>query len=225
MNEDFLACGTVSGMTCFNHLPSGKSLRFPNVHVGQVTAIQYKDSFVASAGVSDHTIALWGCEKYERVKFWNNLSEMSSTIPSVPHRYIKTDNYIITKLVIDSKQNSLYSAGCDGYVHIHNLQDASLMYSIHVGEPIFSMLRTEKNYLLVGCASGRVKMYQALRGTFLLSIPCHNANTSAIDFFEDNQTLVTGDSKGNIRVWSFKDSTCVGEIPGHDSAIMSKRHV
>lgn len=220
LHGDCLVCGTATGTTVFVHIPSGKYLQCSNIHVGQVTAVHYTDSFFASAGATDHTVAIWSSEKLETPRFWTSVTKHQGVLPQ-PTLCIESHNEIITQVIIDAQDQRIYTASLDGFVHVHNLHTGALDLTVHVGEPIFSMVLTEKKYLLVGCESGRVQAYQAKRGLFLLSIQCHNVHTTAIDFYEENQTLVTGNSYGHIRVWSFRDSTCVGEIPGHESAVVS----
>lgn len=219
-NADFLACGTVTGSIIFSHLTSGKQLKCSNVHVGQITALDYADSFLASAGANDFSVAVWSCADFEHPPFWSSLPGIRAELPQ-PYLQLEDHQDIVTQVIIDAPENRLYTSSVDGSIRVYNLQTGLHQFTLHVGEPIFSMILTEKKYLLAGCASGHVQAYQAHRGVLLLSIPCHTKHTTALDFFEENQTLVTGDSSGNIRIWSFRDSTCVGEIFAHQAAVMS----
>lgn len=218
---DYLACGTTMGNLVFSDLVSGKRLQCSNIHVGQITALHYAYSFIASAGANDFSVAVWKCADFECAAFWTSLSELQGDLPQ-PFLLLENEHTdIVTQVIIDAPENRLYTSSIDGFIRVFNLETGKIEYSLQVGGPIFSMILTEKKYILAGCASGHVQAYQAERGVFLLSIPCHSKNTTALDFFEENQTLVTGDSSGNIRVWSFRDSTCVGEVLGHEAAVMS----
>lgn len=222
-HADVLACGTASGGTVLSSLRHnlGARLRCVNAHVGQVTALHYADAHLATAGASDHSVAVWRCAEFERPAFWTGLKAAQDAELPQPDLRIDVHNAIVTQIVIDAPDRRIYSASVDGTVRVSHLDSGELLLTLRVGEPIFSMALTDNKYLLLGCASGRVQAYQARRGLFLLSISCHDANTTALDFFEDNQILVTGDSSGNVRAWSFRDSTCLGDVAGHDDAVTS----
>lgn len=224
LQGDLLAMGTATGSVVLSDLRSGMRLTCRDAHIGQVTAVHYRDGYIATAGSVDHHIAVWSCAQYERRSFWSARAAARQPVEGelpAPVVRIQVHEDIVTGVKIDVAARRLYSSSVDGTVRIANLNSGEVLTVIRVGEPVLSMALTEKGYLLLGCASGRVLAYQAERGLYLLSMLCHKANTTAIDFWEDTQTMVTGDSSGNLSVWSFKDSTFIGSLPKHDAAVMS----
>lgn len=141
----------------------------------------------------------------------------------LPEPYLKVQGHtdIITAVAVDAASGCVYSASVDGTVRVVDLETGDLRFEVRVGEPILSMALTDSHHLLLGCSSGRVQAYETEKGLYLLSIICHKSNVTAIDFWDESQTLVTGDSSGNIRLWSFKDSSFLGALPQHDAAVMS----
>lgn len=209
-----LAFGTASGATAFAHIPSGRQL-ISTLHAGQTTAIDYRDGFLASVGSAAHTPAIWDMRACENPKFWRGAG-INMPDPVV----LQAHEDIVTALRVEPSHDRVYSASVDGTVRISNLSGTCIEV-IRVGEPVLSMKLTADRYLLLGCASGRVQAYQAEKSLYLLSLVCHRANTTAIDFCDQSQTLVTGASSGKISLWNLKDSSSLGELPGHDSAVMS----
>lgn len=224
LNGDLLAMGTASGAVVLSDLISGKRISCRNVHTGQITAIQYRDSFVASAGASDCDLALWDVAPYEKRSFWMIRAAHGDAVDGVlppPDVRVDTHEDIISAVSLDVAKRRIYSSSVDGTVRVSDIDNGKEIMVIRVGEPVFSMALTEKGYLLLGCASGRVQAYQAERGLFLFSILCHKAITTAVDFWEDTQILVTGDSAGNLSLWSFNDGAHLGSLPKHGAAVTS----
>lgn len=224
LEGDFLAMGTASGGVVFSDLVSGRRVTCPHVHTGQVTAIHYCDSYMVSAGASDCEVAVWQTARYEKRSLWDELDARGEAVDGVmtlPKVRIKTHTDQISALRLDVKNSRVYSASIDGTVRVSHLDTGEEISMIRVGEPVLSMTLTEKGYLLVGSTSGRVLAYQAERGLHLLSMVCHDSNTTALAFWEETQVLVTGDAAGNLKVWSFNDSTLLGTLPKHEAAVMS----
>lgn len=224
LDSDLLAMGTASGAVVLADLVSGMRITCRDVHTGQVTAVHYCDSCIASAGSSDCDVAVWHVAPYEKRSFWTGRATKSEPLDGVlPPPGVKVDAHedIVSAVRLDVSRRRVYSASVDGTVRVSDVDTGKEILFIRVGEPVLSMALTELGYLLVGCASGRVQAYQAERGLYLLSMVCHKANTTAIDFWEDTQLMVTGDSAGNLSLWSFKDSAFLGSLPKHGAAVMS----
>lgn len=223
VNDDLLVMGTASGSVVLSHLRRGMRLCCAHVHVGQVTAVQYRDGIVASAGSVDKEVAIWCVREYEREGYWRGRMRRGAVEEQLPPPTLKMERHedLVTALVVDGGKRRLYSASVDGTVRVTNLDNGTEELMIRVAEPVFSMVLTEKGYLLVGCASGRVLAYQAERGLYLLSLHCHRSNVTALDFCEETQILVTGDSSGNLAVWSLTDTRRIGYLPKHSAAVMS----
>lgn len=224
LDADLLTMGTASGAVVLADLVSGMRLSCQNVHTGQVTAVHYRDSYIASAGASDCAVALWHVSPYEKRSFWTGRAVNSEPVDGVlppPSVRIDAHDDMVSAVRLDVSRRRVYSSSVDGTVRVSDIDTGNEILVIRVGEPILSMALTEKGYLLLGCASGRMQAYQAERGLYLLSMVCHDANTTAIDFWEDTQVMVTGDSAGNLSLWSFKDSAFLGSLPKHGAAVMS----
>lgn len=221
LQYDLLAMGTASGAVVLADMRSGKCLTCRNAHVGQITAVHFRDGVVATAGSADYQVNVWKCGRFERAAFWSGdgVEEMGGALPAPDLRIVGHED-VVTAVRIDVNRRRIYSASVDGTVQVSDLASGERVMLIRVGEPVLSMVVTGKGYLLVGCMSGRVLAYQAEQGLYLLSMLCHKANTTAIDFWEETQTLVTGDSAGNLSLWSFKDSSFIGSLPKHDAAVM-----
>lgn len=222
-NDNFISFGTSSGGVVFCDMTSGFRLKCSKVHVGQITAIDYRDSYIASVGSMDRIIAIWNVADFEKSTFWTqafpNGSGLEAQLPST-HVLILGHNDLVTSLRLDVKHDRVYSASVDGTVIVSDLSGNHIR-TIRVGEPIFSMVLTEKQHLLVGCKSGRVQAYAADRGLYLFSMLCHSSHTTALDYWEEGEILVTGDSSGRISLWSFKDNKFVASLPAHDAAVTS----
>lgn len=221
--DDILAYGSTSGTLTLAHMPTGKTVQNHHVHVGQITALHYAGTHLVSAGANDFSVAIWNSAPYLSSRFWTSCTDDGDTSLqfSKPQYFIEDHTAVVTDVVIDASANRLYTSCVDGLVRIYDLHTGRLELSINVGEPIYALVLTDTKYLLCGCKSGNVCAYEAQRGVSLLSFRCHPSNTTALDFCEDTQTLVTGDASGAIRVWSFHDSICIGDIPGHSAAVMS----
>ncbi|CAN8075413.1 unnamed protein product [Agarophyton chilense] len=219
-----MAFGTASGSVLFADLVTGLAMRCPNVHDGQVTAIDYRDGYIVSVGSLDRNICVWSCQQFERRRFWSNRmtnhDHAQRQLP-LPHLTISGHDDLVTCLRIHRESGTIYSASADGTVRVSNLRTGETVRIIRVGEPIFSMVLTDRGYLLLGCASGKVHAHQAESGIHLLSIPCHRANTTAVDYLEESELLATGDSTGNLSIWSLKDGSQVFSLQRHQAAIMS----
>lgn len=224
LDSDLLAMGTASGAVVLADLVSGMRITCRDVHTGQVTAVHYRDSCIASAGSSDCDVAVWHVAPYEKRSFWAGRATNNEPVDGVlPPPGVRVDAHddIVSAVRLDVSRRRVYSASVDGTVRASDVDTGKEIMVIRVGEPVLSMVLTENGYLLLGCASGRVQAYQAERGLYLLSMVCHKANTTAIDFRDDTQLMVTGDSAGNLSLWSFKDSAFLGSLPKHGAAVMS----
>lgn len=223
VHDDLLAMGTASGSVVLSHLSTRMRLCCAHVHIGQITAVQYCDGIVASAGSVDKEVAVWCVREYEREGYWRRRIRRGAVEEILPPPMLRMGRHddLVTALVVSGGNGRVYSASVDGTVRATNLENGSEELMIRVGEPVFSMVLTEKGYLLVGCASGRVIAYQAERGLNLLSFHCHRSNVTALDFCEETQIMVTGDSSGNMAVWSLTDAQRIGDLPKHSAAVMS----
>lgn len=220
--DDILAYGSTSGTVTLAHMPTGKTIQNHRVHVGQITALHYAGTHLASAGANDFSVAVWNSAPCLSSRFWTSCKDDEESLHfSKPHHLIEHHTAVVTDVIIDASGNRLYTSCVDGLVRVFDLGTGQLELSIDVGEPIYALVLTEKKYLLCACKSGNVCAYEAERGISLLSFQCHPANTTALDFCEDTQILVTGDASGAIRVWSFHDAVCIGDIPAHSAAVMS----
>lgn len=223
VNGGLVVMGTAAGSVVLSHLRTGLRLCCAHVHTGQVTAVQYRDGVVASAGSSDKEIALWRIHEYEKGGYWRGRARGGTLEEILPPPRLRVGRHedLITALALDGGKEKVYSASVDGTVHVTNLESGMEVLKIRVGEPVLSMKLTEKGYLLLGCASGRVVAYQAERGLYLLSIVCHPSNVTALDFCDETEIMVTGDSSGNLAVWSLGDARRIGDLPNHSAAVMS----
>ncbi|KAI0564221.1 WD40/YVTN repeat-like containing protein [Gracilaria domingensis] len=221
---EFMAFGTASGSVVFSDLVSGYRIRCDNVHDGQVTAIDYRDGYIVSVASLDKKICVWSCAQFEKRAFWSKRvcqrQDVEGELPE-PGLTISGHDDVVTCLHINAEKRILYSASVDGTVRLTQLETGETMRTIRVGDPIFSMAVTDKGYILVGCASGKVQAYQADNGLYLLSIHCHRANTTAVDYFEERELLATGDSAGHLSMWSLKDGSQVSSLHRHQAAVMS----
>lgn len=221
---DFIVLGTASGSVVFSDLVSGLRLCSQKVHSGQITAIDYRDGYFATAGSVDKQVVVWSSLQYERRSFWAkrvvNKMDVEGELPP-PRLRITGHNDYITGLHIHAETGRLYSASADGTVRVTQLDTGETLQVIRVGDPIYSMVFTKKGYLLLGCASGRVQAYQAEEGLYLLSIHCHNANTTALDYEEETELLVTGDATGHLDIWSLRSGSHIASLNRHHAAVMS----
>lgn len=221
-SDDILAYGSISGSVVVSHMNTGKSVQNSNVHVGQITALHCAGAHTVSAAATDFSVAVWNTAPLQSPRFWTSCADNErNALLSHPKFLIEEHSAIVTDVIIDTAANRLYTSCVDGFIRVYDLDSGELELDINIGEPIFALILTDKKYLLCGCKSGNVYAYEAERGLFLLSIPCHGANTTALDFFEESQILVTGDASGAIRVWSLHDAIRLGDIPGHSAAVMS----
>ncbi|PXF46011.1 putative serine/threonine-protein kinase PkwA [Gracilariopsis chorda] len=221
---DFMVLGTASGSVVFSDLVSGLRVCSPKVHAGQVTAIDYRDGYFATAGSVDKQVFVWPSPQYEKRSFWAKRvvrkMDVEGELPP-PRLQIGGHGDYITSLQIHAETGRLYSASADGTVRVTQLDTGETLQVIRVGDPIYSMVLTKKGYLLLGCASGKVQAYQAEEGLYLLSIHCHTAHTTAIDYEEETELLATGDASGHLDIWSLRNSSHIASLNRHHAAVMS----
>lgn len=227
IDAPLMACGTADGSVCIFHLVKGDRATCNTANSGQTTAIAVKGAFVASVGSADQIITVWDVSRYRASRDWSLFpdtveggTEDGPRMPDASFRLAGHTN-LVTAIEIDSGNRKLYSASLDGTIRVWDLNSGTLINTISTGEPILSMKLTAKDYIIVGCASGRIRAYQASRGLHLLSLTAHNSNITALDFHDDTQTLATGDADGFVKIWSFDTAKCIGAPPKHNGAVMA----
>lgn len=224
LDGSLLACGTAKGSVCLFDLPTRQRAVSPSANVGQTTAVCVQGAFLASAGASDQTVCVWDIGAFRKSLQWESVCAGDSSdglLLPPPLFRLEGHSDIVTSVQIDALGKRLFSASVDGTVCVWDIGDGTPVRTIRVGEPVLGMVVTARNYILVGCVSGRVQAFLADKGLFLLGINCHAANTTALCFHEETQTLATGDSSGHIKLWSFEESKCIGSYPPHTAAVMS----
>lgn len=245
IDAPLMACGTADGSVCIFHLSKGDRATSATANSGQTTAIAIKGAYVASVGSADQIITVWNVARYRASRDWslfpekeenantpvsvagsdnnNNISVGSEDGPTMPEASFRLAGHtnLVTAIEIDAGNRRLYSASLDGTIRVWDLTTGNLINTITAGEPILCMKHTAKDYILVGCASGRIRAYQASRGLHLLSLNAHNSNITALDFHDGTQTLATGDADGCVKVWSFDTAICIGSPPKHAGAVMA----
>lgn len=224
IDASLMVCGTADGTVCLFNLDTHDRAVYTHANSGQTTAVAIDGAFVASVGSRNQSITVWNVARYRSSRDWANFPNATQDGPSLPRpsfRLTSGHTNIITALKIDASSRRLYSASVDGTICVWCLDTGTLVKTIFVGEPVLCMALTEHSHVLVGCASGRVSAYQSTRGTHLLSLQAHSANTTSICFNDETQVLATGSATGSIKVWSFDSGKCVATPPSHDAAVMS----
>ncbi len=229
MDGSLLACGTAKGSACLFDLQTRARVAHFSANIGQTTAVCVQGAFLASVGASDLSICVWDIGAYRKSFQWHTIrGEDARTREGLhlPPPLFRLEGHtdVVTCLKIDALGKRLFSASVDGTVKIWDLSTSKLLRTIECGEPLLSMVVTARNYVLVGCVSGRVQAFLVDKGTLLLAFNCHAGNTTAIYFHDETQTLSTGDSSGNVKLWSFEDSRCIGHFPKQRGAVMSIQH-
>lgn len=219
---DLLLCGTARGSVCLSDLQTGLRVTAPNAHVGQVSALDFDGSFIATAG-ADKTVLVWDLSRteFQKRSFWSKQLDDDDTAFPDPLFRLQGHSDLVTSIILDANGKRIITASADGTVQFWDLRSGEAQALIRVGEPVLCMVETASNYLLVGCASGRVQAYQGQGGLYLLSILCHDANTTAVAFHENSQILVTGDAAGHVKLWNLNSGASIGSLPSHSGAVMS----
>lgn len=193
--------------------------------MGQVTAVDYCEGWIASAGASDREVMVFSVAELEKGRYWKEraLSGEIEKVEAIKGHRLQGHDDVVSVVRVDTRGGIVYTASLDGTVRSWEIATGKPLTVIRVGEPVFSMVVTEKGYVLAGCASGRVLAYAAARGTHLITMVCHAGHVTALDFWDETQLMVTGDSTGSMAIWSFAEAKKVGVLPPHSGAVLAMR--
>ena len=145
-----------------------------------------------------------------------------------------TTNTANASLIQDSQASSQYiAAGCaDGNILLFSTEDGDLKFSKVIGAPptkkprVLSITWKNKDVIVAGYSDGMIRLYEIRARKFLRSMslgkPADGSSETLIWSVKclPDETIISGDSTGEIKVWDSKNYSLVQRLQGHRADVL-----
>lgn len=137
-------------------------------------------------------------------------------------QHIQIHNNGIFDILIDSKENRLYTAGGEGSIGVFDLADMRLRIQIPLAHKKLRGLTVSPDgaFLLVSSSNGFIYVLETEYMNELYNFKAHDGGAYGMNWTTD-KTLVTGGRDAHLRMWKVQRETAeeVNAIPAHNFAI------
>ena len=241
--EKYLYAGTTSGdIVCI--LVKNQTIVFKKIICAEgVTAIVPLTKNEIVVGGGDGSLVLLyidepKCEELARINLYGSIYSLScsqdgiqllaSTDKGFIYRIRAADlsNIILnenhTDAIIDffSLNDEYYRFGTcslDGTIRIWNLDDYSVSTRIKINQSIIPQcLKFNEDMIVSGWNDGNIRCYRTNKEELLWQIDnAHKDGVTAITMNSDSRFIVTGGSKGEVRLWEIRSKEMISNLKEH----------
>ncbi|MFA5266489.1 MAG: WD40 repeat domain-containing protein [Methanoregula sp.] len=128
----------------------------------------------------------------------------------------------VSFLGIPAGNTCLISAGDDGMVRCHNLEDRSLLWSWNCrGERAAITLSPDSRTVIVGDTGGNLNVLDARDGQVLYTIPLHSSPVTCLAPSPAGPAIACGHADGTVSVTRPGDDTGSLTLPGNNSPVIA----
>jgi WD40 repeat protein len=128
----------------------------------------------------------------------------------------------VSFLGIPAGNTCLISAGDDGTVCCHNLEDRSLLWSWNCrGERAAITLSPDSRTVLVGDTGGNLTVLDACDGQVLYTLPLHHSPVTCLAPSPSGPAIACGHADGTVSVTRLGDDTGPLTLPGNNSPVIA----
>ncbi|MCK4668080.1 protein kinase [Candidatus Dependentiae bacterium] len=92
----------------------------------------------------------------------------------------------------------------DNAIILINVESGELVKncSLNSGKPVIIKFNNEGNYLIIGFASGRIKLWNLKEDEPIITLEGHSTAISALNFMKSDEILISGSKSGMMKIWN-----------------------